>query len=309
VKNFNAMAVFVEIVQAGSFTGAAKKLTMPLSTVSRKLSELETDLQVRLLDRSKKTLRLTDAGALYFDHCRRGLEAFNFANRVVEERQTQASGLLRITVPPNLMEKLFLPVIDVFRRRYPNADIAVFVSERMLDFDADPIDLSFRVGPVSEPDLVVRKLATYRHVLVASPTYLADRPAPVSPSDLLQHDLLGFGFRGTPDIVWSLSKNGADEQVAFRPALAVNDYSALHEAAALGLGIGELPPILCRDAIRRRTLVPLLPDWKFEETDLIAVHTGARSISHPARLFLDACVEHISSLGPKFMSLGAAIKP
>lgn len=298
MKNFNAMAVFVEVVLAGSFTGAAKKLAMPLSTVSRKISELEADLRVGLLDRSKRTLRMTDAGALYFEHCRRGLDAFNFANRVVEERQSEASGVLRITVPPNLTERLFLPVVDIFRHRHPNARVAIFVSERMLDPGTDPVDLSFRVGPVSDPDLVVRKLATYRHVLVASPTYLAKHPVPIGPRDLTKHDLLGFGFRGAADIRWSFTKGSDQKQISFTPTLAINDYAALLGAAALGLGIGELPPIICRDALRRRTLVALLAEWQFPRIDLVAVHAGNRNLSRLARLFLDACIEHVDGMGP-----------
>ncbi len=224
----------------------------------------------------------------------------------MEERQSEASGLLRITVPPNLTEALMLPIIGLFRQRYPNAHVAVFVTERMMDFAADPIDLSFRVAPVSDPDLVVRRLSTYRHVLVASPSYLAGRPAPTRPGDLADHDLLGFGFRGAGEIRWTLARKGTEEHVSFRPAVAVNDYAALQEAVQLGLGIGELPPILCADAVRRRTLVPLLEEWHFPNVELLAVHAGARSLSRLARLFLDACIEHITGLGPNFMRLGRA---
>lgn len=299
-KNFTAMALFVEVVLAGSFTGAARKLGMPLSTVSRKISGLEADLKVRLLDRSSRTLRMTDAGALYFDHCRRGVDAFNVANRALAERQSEAGGLLRITVPPNLTERLFLPAIDSFRHRHPRARVSILVSERMLDPGTDPVDLSFRVGPVSDPDLVVRKLATYRHVLTASPIYLADHPAPVSPADLSDHTLLGFGFPGAQDIRWSFSRGSDQKHVSFTPAVAINDYAALQEAVSLGFGIAELPPILCRDALRRRTLVPLLAEWQLPSIDLVAVHGGHRTLSRLARLFLDTCVEHIGGLGADF---------
>ncbi len=303
MTDYSAMAVFVEVVQAGSFAGAARQLSMPLSTVSRKISTLEADLQVRLLERSKKRLLLTEAGALYFDHCRRGVEAFSAANRALEERQTKASGLLRITVPPNLVEHLLLPVIDAFRMDHPNAHVAVHVSERMVDLRADPFDLSFRVGPVADPDLVVRKLASYRHVLVAAPAYLSNRPAPQHPTDLVEHDLLAFGFGGSGAMSWSLRRRGKQERVVFQPAIAINDYAALAEAVSLGLGIGELPPILCREALRRRTLIAPLDDWLFPDVDLLAVHTG--TLSRLARLFLDRCVAQFQSLGPDFMGLGS----
>ena len=224
-----------------------------------------------MLERSKRTLRLTDVGALYFDHCRRGLEAFNVANQVVEERQSEASGLLRITVPPNFTEALMLPIIDLFRQRYPNAHIAVFVTERMMDFIVDPIDLSFRVAPVSDPVLVVRRLSTYRHVLVASLT---------CPGDLTGHDLLGFGFRGAGEIRWTLSCNKCGR---------ARFVSADRRRQRL-----------------QRSLVPLLEDGYFPDVELLAVHTGARSLSRLARLFLDACIEHIAALGPNFMRLGRA---
>ncbi|MCR9135671.1 MAG: LysR family transcriptional regulator [Alphaproteobacteria bacterium] len=293
MRNFTAMALFVEVVLSGSFTAAAKKLGMPLSTLSRKISDLESELKVRLIDRSRRTLRLTDAGSLYFEHCRRGVDAFNVANRALEERQSEAGGLLRISVPPNLTERVFLPAIDMFRLRHPKARVQVLVSERMFDPGADPVDLSFRVGPVSDPDLVVRKLATYRHVLTVSPVYLADYPVPVSPADLADHKLLGFGFQGATELRWSFSRGNEQDHVAFTPTIAINDYAALLEAVVLGFGICELPPILCRDALRRRTIVPLLTDWNLPSVELIAVHAGNRTLSRLARLFLDTCIEHI----------------
>lgn len=300
MKNFTAMALFVEVVLSGSFTGAAKELGMPLSTLSRKISDLESDLKVKLIDRSRRTLKMTDAGGLYFEHCRRGVDAFTIANRALEERQSEAGGLLRITVPPNMTEQVFLPAIDTFRLRHPKARVQVMISERMLDPGTDPVDLSFRVGPVSDPDLVVRKLATYRHVLTASPMYLADHPTPASPADLSDHTLLGFGFQGATEIRWSFSKDGDQEHVAFTPAVAINDYAALQQAVTLGFGICELPPILCRGALRRRTIVPLLTNWDLPSIDLVAVHSGNRTISRLTRLFLDTCIELIGRQGTDF---------
>ena len=294
MDKIDAMAVFVEIVQAGSFTAAGKRLGMPLSTVSRKISELEDALQVRLLERGKRKVRVTEVGTAYFEHCRRGVEAFKTANRIVAERQSDASGSLRITVPPNLAERLLLPIIGLFQQRYPKARVAIFVTERVLDFVEHQVDVSFRVTPVAAPKLVVRKLVTYRHLLVASPMYVAERGCPRIPGDLAEHRIVGFGFQGRSQVDWSFSRGETRERMTLQPDLAVNDYAAVQTAVAWGLGIGELPSILCQEGLRQRKLMHLMPEWLLPEIDLLAVHTGTKGLSRLARLFLDMCAEHLS---------------
>jgi DNA-binding transcriptional LysR family regulator len=257
------------------------------------VSELEGDLNARLIDRTRRQIRLTEAGKTYLELCRRGLDTLAYANRLMSDRHNDTAGTVTITVPPNLVEVLFLDAIEAFQLRYPNARLRVLVSERMLDFVDDAVDLSFRVAPPEHPDLVVRTLLRYRHRLVAAPGYCAVNLLPKAPSELKNHKLIGFGFSVSSKVTWSLSSRSRTEEIGFEPDLAINDYAAINAAISAGHGIGELPEPLCRDAIETGQLVEVLPDWKFPEIRLFAVHSGNASLSKLARLFLDDVVERM----------------
>ncbi|WP_026261341.1 LysR family transcriptional regulator [Kiloniella laminariae] len=295
MRYLDHMAVFAQVVQSGSFSGAARQLAMPLSTVSRKVSDLENHLQVKLLERSTRSLRLTESGKLYFGHCLRGLEAFKHADLAIAERQSEVAGQLQISIPPSLAETIFVPITGKFQLRYPKARVNILISERLLDFIGDAIDLSFRFGPLVDSNLHSRKLARYRHRLVASPGYLASAGSPGKVADLSGHRLIGFGFPGKPRLRWCLEKGNRQEEIVFAPDLGINDYAAVQRALVLGQGIGELPSILCQEALKKQSLIEVLPDWRFAEVDLLAVHRGRKNMPRLASLYLDCCIEHINS--------------
>ncbi len=294
MRHLDAIAVFVEVIRQASFTGAARALHMPLSTVSRKVAELEADLQVRLIDRSHKPLRITEAGQTYFDHCSKGISALSYANQVIRGKQESLAGKLRVTVPPNLAELLFTKPIDSFLRRHPEAQIQVLVSERMLDFVDDRIDLSFRVARPTAPNLVIRKLLTHRHRLCAAPSYLAVHQPPRLPEDLLQHTLIGFNFLSRDKTVWPLRKGKKTFETPFEATLSVNDYLAVKASVRLGTGIGDVPGLMCRDELAAGDLVEVLPDWRMPEVSLYAVYAGRTGLSKLARAFLDDVSAHLA---------------
>ncbi len=287
MASYDAIAIFAQVAQSQSFTEAAKALGMPLSSVSRKVSELETDLNVLLIDRNKRQIRLTEAGQTYLDLCRKGLDTISYANRVMTDRHSDTSGTVTITMPPNLMEVLFLEAVEAFQLHYPKARLRVLVSERMLDFVEDGVDISFRVAPPEQPDLVVKTLLRYRHRLVAAPGYIAANPSPRVATDLHDHKTIGFGFPSSREVKWSLSKQGEVQDINLKPDLSINDYAAIRAAVQASHGIGELPEPLCRDALRAGQLIEVLPEWSFPEIRLFAVHAGNASLSKLARLFLD----------------------
>jgi len=293
MPSYDAIAIFAQVAQCKSFTDAAKILGMPLSSVSRKVSELETDLNTRLIDRSKRQIRLTEAGRTYFELCRRGIDTLTYANRLIGDRHSDTSGTVTITVPPNLVEVLFLDAIEAFQLRYPKARLRVLVSERMLDFVDDGVDLSFRVAPPEQPDLMVRTLLGYRHHLLAAPGYIAVNPALQEIADLDDHRCIGFGFHSSRHVTWSLSLRGRTEARRFEPDLTINDYAAVKAAVLAGQGVGELPAPLCAEALRLGELIEILPEWRFPEIKLYAVHAGNASLSKLSRLFLDLVVSRL----------------
>lgn len=293
MPSLNAIAMFVQVAQSQSFTEAARVLRAPLSTVSRKVSELESDLNARLIDRTKRQIKLTDAGRTYFELCRKGLETLTYANRVMRDRHSDTSGTITITMPPNLLEFIFLAAIETFQLRYPKARLRVLVTERMLDFADDSVDLSFRVAPPTQSDLVARTIMRYRHRLLATPGYLAVNSQPSDPTGLPDHKRIGFGFSKGRKVTWSFSKGAKTEDTRFEPDLAINDYAAIKAAILAGHGIGELPEPLCQDALHAGRMVEVIADWRFPEIKLYAVHTGNATLSKLARHFLDIVVTEI----------------
>lgn len=288
MTSYDAIAIFVQVARSGSFSEAANVLKTPLSTVSRKVAELETSLSTQLIDRSTRQIRLTNSGSKYFEICSKGLDTLAFANRAIKDLHTNTAGTLIITVPPNLVEVLFLEITKKFQIRYPQARVRILVSERMLDFVDDAIDLSFRVAAPTQPDLVSKTMLRYRHRLVASPSYVAGSPLPREPEELANHRLLGFGFNTTREVEWSISMGKRNEVLCFEPNLAINDYTALRSALLVGHGIGELPEPLCEDLLQAGELIEVLPKWRLPEIRLYAVHPGQVSMTKLARLFLDS---------------------
>ncbi len=293
----NAMALYVKVVENNSFSRAAQREGVPVSTVSRKISELEKALGVRLLERSTRKLRMTEIGQDYYQRCRRGLEEFETANLLVKDQQAEVSGHLRLSVPPSLSDVVIIPLIEAFQALYPNAIVNCLVTDRHVNHIEDGIDISLRVGDLKDSSLVARRLLGYRSVLVASPGYLARAGAPNHPNELPLHALVAFS-RWEPAVTWELENNGETYKVNVQPRIAINDYTGVQSAVINGLGISEIPSILCGKDIQDGRLLEVMPDWQFSPVTLSAIYPSNRNLSRLIRLFKDFCVEHIEALVP-----------
>jgi len=293
----NAMALYVKVVENNSFSRAAEREGIPVSTVSRKISELEKALGVRLLERSTRRLRMTEIGQDYYERCRRGLEEFETANLMVSNQQAEVSGRLRLSVPPSISEVVIIPLIEEFQARYPNAIVNCLVTDRHVNHIEDGIDISLRVGDLKDSSLVARRLLRYRSVLVASPAYLARAGAPSHPNELPLHGLVAFS-RWEPTVTWVLENDGETHRVNVQPRIAINDYAGVQSAVINGLGISEIPSILCGPCLQDGRLVEVIPEWRFSPVTLSAVYPSNRNLSRLVRLFKDFCVERIEALVP-----------
>ncbi len=293
----NAMALYVKVVENNSFSRAAGREGIPVSTVSRKISELEKALGVRLLERSTRRLRMTEIGQDYYERCRRGLEEFETANLMVKDQQAEVSGHLRLSVPPSLSEVVFIPLIEAFQALYPNAIVNCLVTDRRVNHIEDGIDISLRVGDLQDSSLVARRLLRYRSVLVASPRYLERAGSPGHPNELPLHALVAFS-RWEPAVTWRLENNGETQKINVQPRIAINDYAGIQSAVINGLGISEIPSIICGQGLQDGSLVEVMPEWKFAAVTLSAIYPSNRNLSRLVRLFKDFCVERIEALVP-----------
>jgi DNA-binding transcriptional LysR family regulator len=300
MTDLNSLMIFAKVVETNSFSEAARRLSMPTSSVSRRIAELEAQLGVRLLERSTRSLRLTDVGSEVLEHAQRSAELGDAVDNIVSNVVSDVSGVLRLSAPPSISDSLVVPLVNGFQGSYPNVRVSIFFTERYVDHIAEGIDLVFRFGALKDSSLIARRILTYRHQLVASPAYLKKHKPPKTPHDLLGHRLLSFSH-WKPENSWSFAHaNGKDrETMTFDPYLSMNDYVGLAHALMTGAGIGELPPILQPQLIRDERLVEVMPKWRFDALNLSVVHIGNRYISRPVRVFKEFAAQMAPKLFPK----------
>ena len=297
MANLNSLIIFAKVVEAGSFSMAASKLAMPLSTVSRKVAELEDQLGVRLLERSTRNLRLTDVGAEILEQARRTLEVSESVDSIASNRIAEVKGTLRLSAPPSISDSLLVPLVRAFQASYPDVHVNIMVTDRFVDHIAEGIDLVFRVGALKDSSLIARPILRYRHQLVASPKYLANVKPPKKPADLLDHRLLAFSF-WSQENSWTFVKGEKEASITFQPYLGMNDYAGLASALIAGAGIGDMPPIVSPAFIKENKLVEVMPEWRFRTVNLSIVHLGNRHVSRAVRVFK----EFAAQMAPKLYS-------
>jgi DNA-binding transcriptional LysR family regulator len=299
MADLNALVVFARVVDAGSFSEAARRLDMPVSTVSRRIADLEQALGVRLLERSTRRLQLTELGREVYEHAARTAQLGAAIESVVSDRLSDISGVLRLSSPPSIADTLLTPLVIAFQKRYPNVRIQILVTDRHVDHIADGVDLVLRVGALRDSSLVARRLIAYRHRRVATPDYLRGSKPPKEPRDLLGHRLLTFS-QWKPESVWNfVHRNGrGKETLTFQPHFSINDFAGLAPALLTCGGIGELPPLVRPDLVREGKLVEVMPHWHLQTFNLSLVHLGNRHISKPCRLFKDFAIQMAPSQFP-----------
>lgn len=299
MADLNSLVVFAKVVEARSFSEAARRLKMPISTVSRRIAELEDQLGVRLLERSTRNLRLTDIGAEILEHAQRTAELSEALDIAVSNQLSTVAGMLRLSAPPSISDTLLAPLLCAFQASYPNVRVEVLVTERQVDHIVEGVDLAFRLGVLKDSSLVARRILTYRRQLVASPDYLRKVETPRQPQDLLDHKLLAFARR-RGDASWTFVHHRRHETqtISFVPYLSMNDFAGLTPALLAGAGIGELPPVVQPQLLASGRLVEVLPDWRFQTWDLSVVHLRNRHISRPVRVFKEFAAQMAPTLFP-----------
>jgi DNA-binding transcriptional LysR family regulator len=291
-SDLNAMALFVHVIEYKSFTQASKRLGIPISTVSRKVSELEKNLGIRLIERSTRRLRLTETGEEYFQYCRRGLEEFEAGALMISNRQSEVAGTLRLSIPPNIADVLVAPIICDYQKLYPKTTTHVLVTERNVDLIEDGVDIALRVGKLEDSMLAARRLFNYRHLLVASPQYIKKFGMPINPNDLTGHRLVSFsGWR--EQTTWEFFKKNKSHKISVESFLSINEMSGLQYAAEHHQGIANLPAFTCSQALNKGTLIEVMPEWRFSPTVLSAIYPSNRNTSRLVKLFMDCCTRHI----------------
>ena len=297
--DLNEIAVFTRVVQAGSFTAAAKALGMPKSTVSRKVSDLEDRLNARLLQRTTRRLSLTDAGRTYFDYGVRIVSEIEAAESAVGSLQDKPRGLLRVSVGPN--SQWLADIIADFMKHNPKVQLKVLSTDRNVELVEERFDVAIRAGALADSSLVARRLGSATWLLVATPAYLKRRRRPRVPDDLEQHDCLLFGT-GSTTVDLALEKGEEVVRVPVSARLLVSDFDIVYAAATAGLGIAVLPAFRCVDDLREQRLERVLRDWAPPSIPVHIVYPTARHLSAKVKSFVEYVQQRMTpppwELGP-----------
>jgi DNA-binding transcriptional LysR family regulator len=287
MDRLESMAVFVDVVAAGSLAAAAEKRGLSPSMVGKHLRSLEARLGVRLLQRTTRQQRLTEAGTLYLERCREILAQVAGAEDDAATLNSEPSGLLRVSAPISFGVTRLAPVCARFLATYSKVALELVLTDAPLELVGDGIDVAFRIGPLPDSSLIARPLVSYyRMVVCAAPSYLARRGAPASPPDLQGHDCLGhtrWGLRHA----WRFESPEGSIEVPLGYRLRIDNGPALREAALAGAGIILQPLALVGEDIAAGRLQQLLENYKAHGRDFYLLHAKDRSAPAKRRAFVD----------------------
>ena len=285
IMDLNQSAVFVKVVQAGSFSAAARQLGLPVSTVSHRVAALEQRLGVTLLQRTTRRLHLTDAGEQYFQHAAAGLGHLQEAEIAVSEALGEPSGLLRVTAPPDFGDQILADIMTAMRHRHPKVRLEMVLTNAYVDLVAEGIDVAIRTGDLKDSSLIARNAGVARWALFASPDYLKKAPLLKGPQELKRHCCLQFTALGKD--AWTLTNRRSEVVVPMAGQILVNDIRVVRAMALAGEGVALLPVCLCRNECATEQLVPVLPTWHAKADAIHIVYPRQRFVPPKLRAFVD----------------------
>ncbi|MCP4330420.1 MAG: LysR family transcriptional regulator [Alphaproteobacteria bacterium] len=294
MSELSHMPLFVRVVEDGSFSAAARFLGITPSSVSRQVSQLESELGTRLFHRTTRKQSLTEAGNMYFQHARRIVADLDEARLALSRLTDTPSGRLHVTAEADFAVAFVAPILPEFLDRYPAIQLRFSLGAGAMDLVDSGIDLAIRMGHLDDSGLIARKIAMSRSVLCASPAYLAKRGTPRHPSELEAHSCLSFRTQLGKNR-WSFQSPRGVIDVPISGCLNANSVVFLRDAALAGLGIIMVPTWIIGHALKRGHLVPLLEDFPLipPSTPIHAVFAHNRHLAPKVRVFVDFLAQRI----------------
>ncbi|MFC4728414.1 LysR family transcriptional regulator [Coralloluteibacterium thermophilus] len=294
-RDLNDTLIFVKVVEQGSFIAAARALGLPKTTVSRKVQELETRLGAQLLHRTTRRLGLTEAGAVYHEHCQRIALELDEAESAVAQLQAGPRGWLRFTAPYSIGISWITPLLGEFHAEHPELRVEMILGNDSLDLITDEIDVALRLGELPDSSLVARKLATLRTQVFASPHYIERHGEPLHPDDLLQHRTMALAKnRHNGRFAWTLSDGTETRDFPIQPIMVTNDPAGLKGALLCGEGLVLGTDISARPLVEQGLVQRVLAGWVGPTYDLSVVFPRGRTLSPKVRAFVDFLVDRFA---------------
>ena len=292
-----SMSVLLTVLETGSLSAASRALGAPLTTVSRKVSDLERHLKTQLLNRSGRRLTLTDAGRSYVMACRRILEDVREAERAAAGEYNAPQGDLIVTAPIVFGRLHVLPVAIEFLKVYPDIDIRLALADRVFDLREDRVDLAIRIGALPDSGLKASRVGSIRHVVCGSPGYFARRGKPNSPPELSSHDCITFEGLTSPD-TWTFTIKKSEKPIAIHSRLVVNTAEAAIDAAIAGVGVTRVLSYQIAQALMTGALEIALQAFEPAPWPINLVYSGGQVLPLKLRAFLDFAAPRLKARLP-----------
>ena len=293
MDRLTGLSAFVRVADLGSFVAAGRVLGLSASAVGKAVTKLENQLGVRLVQRSTRSLRLTEEGRAFHERCRRILDDLDDAHESLLRTREAPSGRIRVS-SPIVAYHLLLPVLPEFMARYPDIEIDLDFSDRIVDLIEEGVDVAVRSGELPDSRLMVRALRPFQMLLCASPAYLERHGTPTCPRDLKGHRGIGFRYPNSGKLQdWPLLQPEGEPEVQVHHVMTCNNMEALRGAVTRGLGIGCMPDFLAQAPLEAGTLVPLLLDHLDAPGQFNLIWPSSRHLSPKVRVFVDFIAERL----------------
>lgn len=288
------IAVFVQVVDAQSFTAAADKLGLSKSVVSKYVTRLEDRLGARLLNRTTRRLSLTEVGRVFYERSQQGLHEIEEAEAEVSRLQSAPRGILRINSPMSFGILHIAPALPDFLAHYPDLSVDMNLDDRRVDLVEEGFDLAIRIGELPDSSLVARRLGPCRHVVCGAPGYFKRHGLPRTPEDLRDHNAITFKYQDSPREWHFASPKGGVIRIPVSGSIQMNNSLGLREALLHEAGVTLTPTFVVGDDIKAGRLQAVLPDYKALEVSIYAVYPQRRHQSPKVRAFVDFIGNRIS---------------
>ncbi|MBX8494105.1 LysR family transcriptional regulator [Pseudomonas cichorii] len=301
MDRFDAMQAFARVVEAGSFTKAAETLHMSKTTVTQLVQQLEARLRVKLLNRTTRKVNVTADGAAYYERVVRLLADLDDAETSLSSASALPRGRLRVDVPSPFASTILMPALPDFHARYPDIQIDMGVSDRIVDVIGENVDCVVRGGELTDQSLMARRVGDLRLGVYAAPSYLERVGTPAHPRELedSHHRIVGFLWARTGKALpYAMHRDGESLHVHGRYVLAVDDGNAYLAAGLAGMGVLWVPDYMAKALLERGELVPLFRDWRMDSMPMYVAFPPNRHISLKLRVFIDWVAELMTQHAP-----------
>lgn len=290
--NWEGVSEFVAVAETGSFTAAAKQLDISTAQVSRQVSSLEARLATKLLHRTTRKVTVTEAGNIYYQHCRQVLDGLEEAELAISDMQSKPTGKLKVTAPVTYGEATIAPLINNFLMKYPDLDVEIHLSNLKMDLIEGGFDLAIRQGNLGDSTMMAKRLSTRTFYVCATPGYLEQHGTPKKPSDLEKHNCLQ-----SMNDYWFFQANGKPHNLRLSGNLRSNSGHALLDAALKGIGIVQLPGDYVCPYVENGQLTVLLEEYRSPDQGVWALYPHNKHLSPKVRMLLDYLSEELATPG------------